>query len=129
MISIVKIFHWTPRVLCILAISFISIFALDAFGHGNPILYQIRDFLMHLIPSFVLLLLLWLAWKKELIGGIIFLLIGLIFSPIIYNHNYAMNNSVSMSLGIIAIITFPFILVGILFIVSYFLKKKQKLQQ
>ncbi len=124
-----KIIHWLPRVFCIAAISFVSIFSLDAFGHGNLILEQIADFLLHLIPSFVLLFILLLAWKKELVGGVIFLIIGVVFSPIIYNHNYAMNNSVSMSLGIIAIITFPFILIGILFMISYYLKKGQKIEQ
>ena len=78
---------------------------------------------MHLIPSFILLVILILAWYKELLGGIIFIIIGLVLTPFIFNHNYKMNESVWMSLGIIMTITFPFILVGILFIVSHKLKK------
>jgi len=104
-------------------------FALDAFQPNMTIWEQIRDFLMHLIPSFILLIFLLFSWKYELIGGIIFTLIGLILSPFIFNHNYAMNQSVGMSLGIITAITFPFILVGVLFIWSHFLKKKQKIHQ
>jgi len=46
-------------------------------------------------------------------------------TPIIYSHNYAMNQSVGTSLIVIASITLPFILVGILFIISYYMKKKQ----
>jgi hypothetical protein len=125
----IKIIYWTPRILCILAILFVSLFALDAFQPNMTIWEQISDFLMHLIPSFILLIFLLFSWKYELIGGIIFSLIGLVLSPFIFNHNYAMNHSVGMSLGIIATITFPFVLVGILFIWSHFLKKKQKVQQ
>ena len=120
----IKIIHWVPRILCILAILFISIFALDAFEPDLTVWQQIGGFMMHLIPSFVLLAVCILAWKKELIGGVIFTIIGVVLSPFIYNKNYNMNHSVSMSLGIIAVITLPFIIVGVLFIVSHFLKKK-----
>jgi len=117
--------YWLPRILCILAILFISIFALDAFQPDLTIWQQIQAFLMHLIPSFVLLLFLVIAWRWELVGGIIFLLIGLVMSPVIYQHNYNMNGSVWMSIGIIAMITFPFILVGILFILGHRMNKNQ----
>lgn len=107
-----------------LAIVFISLFAADAFDHGENIWQKIGDFLMHLIPSFILLAFLIIAWRWELIGGIIFVIIGLAFSPIVFMHNYNMNDSVGMSLGIIMMITFPFVVVGVLFFISYFLKKK-----
>ena len=94
-----KIVHWTPRILCICAILFVSLFALDAFGHGGGFWKELGDFIIHLIPSFILLLFLIIAWKWELIGGIVF--------------------------TVIASITLPFILVGILFIISYYMKKKQ----
>ena len=119
------ILHWTPRILCILAIAFISIFAFDAFEPGLTIWQQLAAFAMHLVPSFILLMLLVVAWRWELVGGIVFMLLGLGLSPFIYTHNYAMNHSVSMSLGIIMMITFPFFLVGLLFVTSYLVKKKQ----
>ena len=117
------IFYWLPRIICILAILFISMFAADAFEPGLTIWQQLGAFFMHLIPSFILLGILILAWYKEFLGGIIFIIIGLVLTPFIFNHNYKMNESVWMSLGIILTITFPFILVGILFIVSHKLKK------
>jgi len=120
-----KILHWTPRILCILAILFVSMFALDAFGPDMTIWQQVGAFIIHLIPSFVLAFLLFIAWKWELIGGIIFTLIGIGFSPIIYLHNYNMNHSVWMSLGIILSITFPFVVVGVLFIASHLAKRKE----
>nr|WP_297786076.1 hypothetical protein [uncultured Allomuricauda sp.] len=120
-----KLIHWLPRILGILSILFISIFALDAFDPQKTIWEQIIGFLIHLIPSFILIILLILAWKKEFIGGIIFILIGLGFSPFIFIHNYNMNHSVWMSLLIILTITIPFIIVGILFITSHKMKKKK----
>lgn len=120
----IRLFHWLPRILCILAILFISLFAADAFEPGLTIWQQLRGFLMHLIPSFILLFLLIVAWKWELIGGIIFTIIGLGLSPFIFMRNYNMNHSVGVSLAIILMITFPFVVVGILFIISHFMKKK-----
>jgi hypothetical protein len=119
-----NLIHWLPRITCILAILFISLFALDAFNPEKTIWQQIGDLLMHLMPSFVLIIVLIIAWKRELVGGIIFVLIGLGFSPFVFIHNYRMNDSIWMSLGIIAIITIPFVLVGILFIMSHRIKKK-----
>ena len=105
----IKVIHWLPRIICILTILFISIFALDSFAPELTIWQQIGAFIIHLIPSFILLAFLIVAWKWEYIGGIIFLIIGLGFSLIN-----------------MLIITIPFIIVGVLFIVSHFLKKKNK---
>ncbi len=124
-----KIVYWTPRILCIVAILFVSLFALDAFESGHTIWQQIGAFLIHLIPSFILIGLLVLAWYYELVGGIIIALIGIGFTPFIYSHNYQMNESVWMSIGIIMSITFPFILVGVLFILSHFMRRKAAKKQ
>ena len=103
-------------------------FALDAFKPGLTVCQQLLDFLIHLIPSFVLLGILIVAWKWEKIGGTIFILIGLVLSPLVFVHNYRMNESVWMSLGIISLITIPFIIVGVLFVLSNNLKEKKHKQ-
>ena len=121
-----KILYWTPRVLCILAILFVSLFALDAFNPKLSVWQQLKDFLIHLIPSFILLAILIVAWKREIIGGIIFTLIGLGLSPFLFKHNYAMNNSVGASLITVLFIAFPFVLVGILFILNHLKHINQK---
>ncbi|MBT8301374.1 MAG: hypothetical protein KJO63_08600 [Maribacter sp.] len=124
----VKVFHWLPRISCILVILFISMFALDAFNPEKTIWQQLVAFSIHLIPSFILLIFLIIAWKWEYIGGLIFIIIGLGLSPFIFMHNYKMNQSIGMSLGIIMAITIPFAIVGILFILSHFQKKKNLLK-
>ncbi len=113
-----QLLFWSPRVICILAILFISIFAADAIEEG------LSAVLIHLIPSFVLITFLIVAWKWEFIGVIMFTLIGLGFAPFIFMMNYNRNHSILDSLFTILFITFPFIVVGILFIVSHLLKRK-----
>jgi hypothetical protein len=121
----IKFFHYTPRIIGILAILFVSMFALDAFNEAYTLKEQILGFAMHLIPSYILLVMLIIAWKWERIGGIIFIIIGLITSPFVFLRNYDMNHSFWMSLSVILMITFPFILAGLLFIISHYLKKQE----
>jgi hypothetical protein len=116
--------HWLPRIICILAILFVSIFAFDSFSPGLTIWQQLGAFFMHLIPSIVLTALLLVAWKWEYIGGIIFTIIGIGLSPLLFLKNYHMNHSIWISIGIVLMITFPFIIAGTLFIMSYNMKKK-----
>ncbi len=108
-----KLLTILPRLISILAIGFVSIFSLDAFDHGT-FSEQLFDFMMHMIPTFVLIIILAIAWKWELIGGIIYVLLGVFISPLIYTNSYLT----------IALITFPFFFAGLLFILSHFLRKK-----
>ncbi len=122
----IKVFNWLPRIICILAILFVSVFALDAFSPELTIWQQFGAFIIHLIPSFILLSFLIVAWKWEYIVGMIFIIIGLGLSPFVFMRNYKMNDSIWTSFGIILSITIPFVIV--VFIVSYFLKKKESSQ-
>jgi len=121
-----KIILWLPRLLCIGAILFVSMFALDAFEPGMPFGQQILNFTMHLIPSFVLLLLLWIAWKKPYLGGILFAVAGIVMSPFVYTLNYNRTHSIWISSSIILMITVPFIVIGLLFIMSHFQNRRKK---
>jgi hypothetical protein len=120
-----KILYWTPRIICILAIIFISMFAMDSFAPELTLWQQISGFLLHLIPSFILLLLLIVAWKWEYLGGILFAILGLGTIPLIFAHNYKINHqSVGMCLFAVLMINIPFVIVGVLFILNHFIKKK-----
>ena len=125
--SLAAMIRYLPRILCILAILFVSMFALDAFSPGISFWRQIARFLMHMIPSFVLIIVLIIAWKHELTGGILLALIGLAASPFVYSINYNRLHSVWKSVQVIALITVPFIIIGALFIVSYYLHRTKKL--
>ncbi len=120
-----SVYFWIPRILCILTILFVSMFALDAFQAEMSVTDQIKAFLIHLTPSFVLVLILLFAWKRDLIGGIFFILIGLLSMPWIYKHNFSMNHSVLMSIKIVLLLAGPFILVGGLFFYNYWRTRKR----
>jgi len=126
MLKTIQIFHWLPRILCIAAILFVGLFALDSFDPRLTIWQQIGGFLLHLIPCYILITFLILAWKYELIGGVVFVILGIGLSPYIYTMNYHMNHSVLISLSVIGMITLPFVVVGGLFILSHFLKKRKQ---
>jgi hypothetical protein len=121
-----KILHWTPRILCILAILFISLFALDSFSSERTFWQNTGAFLMHLIPSFVLLVILIVAWKWENIGGIILIIVGVFFCVSIFNLNYNQRHfTLWQSIRNVSMLCFPFVLAGILFILSHSAKKKE----
>jgi hypothetical protein len=91
--------YWLPRVLSVLFIIFISVFALDAFGEPKWFLALI----MHLVPSFVLIILTAIAWKNERLGGSLFIAAGLL--TLVF--------SVFESL----VISVPTMIIGILFLI------------
>lgn len=112
--------HWVPRILCILMILFISMFALDAFAPNLTIWQQLGGFLIHLIPSYILIAALIFAWKREHAGGWVFIIFGIGFSIAVFLLNLNRNHfSAAQSLINTLIVAIPFIVVGILFIRSY----------
>ena len=116
-----KVLHWLPRILCILAILFISMFSLDAFAPGLTLWQQLGGFLIHNIPSFVLLAVLIVAWKWEKVGGIILTILGLALCIFVFILNYKRNHfPVATSLLNTLMIAIPFVLAGILFILSHY---------
>ena len=121
-----KVLHWIPRILCILTILFVSLFALDSFASSRTFWQNTAAFLMHLIPSFVLLAVLIIAWKWEKVGGIILTIFGLAFSIFIFVFNYKRNHfTVMICLLQTLAVAIPFVLAGILFILSHYRKNKE----
>lgn len=108
-----KILYWIPRILVILSILFMLMFSFDAFGGDNPFGKELLGFLMHNIPVFVLIIVLVIAWKREVIGGALFILV--FFALGIFFKSFSGNPA---SLIIIA----PILITGILFILHEALK-------
>lgn len=102
------------RILVILFAVFISLFALDVFEEGVPLGQIVVALLIHLIPTYVILIILWASWKRPLIGGILFMLLGLFY--ILSAHNQAF-------LAYLLIAGPPF-LIGLLFLIGYLLDKR-----
>lgn len=66
--------RWTPRVGMMVFAFFISLFALDIFDAGYSLQETIVALVMHLIPTFVLLAVLAVAWRWPAVGGVAVLL-------------------------------------------------------
>ncbi len=77
MVNIEKVIYWLPRVLAILFIVFISLFALDVFEMETSFWQKIGGFLIHLIPSYFLIAITIAAWKKEIVGGVLFIIFSI----------------------------------------------------
>ncbi len=63
--------HFTPRILSLLFIGFLSLFALDVFNEyeGSE---AIIPLFIHLIPMIVLLVAVLVAWRYSLLGAAVF---------------------------------------------------------
>jgi len=70
---------WTPRALSIVFIAFLSLFALDVFDEHLGLWRTVLALTMHLIPSFVLIAVLVLAWRWEWIGAALYAAAGLLY--------------------------------------------------
>ena len=108
---------WFTRILAMLAILFVLMFSLDSFGGDKTAGRQILEFLIHNIPSLILICALIIAWKYEIIGGAIF--IGVAIGLGIFWGSFTGNSS---SLIILS----PFFLVGFLFILHGLLSQNSK---
>jgi len=117
-----KFLYWTPRILSILFILFLSLFALDIFDMNLGFWGTIVGLFMHLIPSFILIILLVVAWKYEWVGGIAFILAGILYIILLLINPQLEWYMLSWSL----IIAGPAFIVGILWILNWKNKKKLK---
>jgi hypothetical protein len=98
-----RIIHWAPRLAAILIIFFISLFSLDVFEMEAPPLELLGGFLMHNIPSIILIVLLVFAWKRPVIGFIAFLIAAALFVVFFVRDIYALPNLLLFVLPILLI--------------------------
>lgn len=71
--------YWTPRILSIIFIAFLALMSLDVFSMGLGFWQTLGGLLMHNIPVFILLAILIISWKYEIVGGVAFILAGLLY--------------------------------------------------
>jgi hypothetical protein len=71
--------RWTPRIGMLLFAAFISLFALDIFGQGYSLWETVVGLTMHLLPTFLLLATLALAWRWPAVGGVLVLAVAAVF--------------------------------------------------
>lgn len=98
-----RIIHWAPRVAALLIIFFVGLFSLDVFGTGAPPLEVLAAFLMHNLPSLVMLVLLVFAWKRPVVGFVAFLIAAAAFAALFVRDLYALPNLLLFVLPILLV--------------------------
>lgn len=98
-----KIIHWAPRLAALLIIFFVGLFSLDVFGTGAPPLEVLAAFLMHNLPSLVMLVLLAFAWKRPVVGFVAFLMAAAAFAALFVRDLYALPNLLLFVLPILLV--------------------------
>ena len=93
----------------ILIAVFVSLFALDVFGEGYSTKETIVALAMYLIPTFVILVVLGIAWRWEWIGGFLFVALGVLYITLFWEPS---------NLPAYLIISGPLFLTGILFLLD-----------
>ncbi|MBU2219858.1 hypothetical protein KJ665_01820, partial [Patescibacteria group bacterium] len=110
--------YWTPRILSLLFIAFLSIFSLDVFEE-----YQgwgvIIPLFMHLLPALILLAVVILAWKYDLIGAVVFLSFAVLW---VWQVGF------DRPWSSYALIFGPAFLVSILFFLNWLIKRRNGLK-
>lgn len=106
---------WTARILAIAYILFISLFALDI-PAGMPLLKTAGAFLIHLVPSLVILGVLIIYWNQSFYSAVAFAVLCAAFTLFFNTYTSVMSFS---------ILSLPILAVAVLFMISYLITKKQ----
>ena len=114
-----KFIYWTPRILTILFLLFLAMFSLDIFDAGYDFWGTVLGLFMHNLPVLILLAVLIISWKYEIVGGIVFILAGLLYIIMTINR-VEWYIALVWSLNIAG----PAFLIGILFLLNWRQKRK-----
>lgn len=71
--------HLAATILGVLYAVALLVFAADVFNHEQNIAQTFYDILLHLLPTAVILLIVFVAYNRPLIGAIIYLVLGLMY--------------------------------------------------
>lgn len=74
-----KIIFWTPRIAGIVIAVFVSLFALDVFDMEGSIWEKIGGFIIHALPAIIMGIVVALAWKRDWLGFVVFLIAAIFF--------------------------------------------------
>ena len=114
-----RLLYWIPRVLGIAFAVFLSIFALDVFSMDVPLWRQLLGFAIHLIPTYLIVILLVFAWKWEWVGAVGFIALALVY-------DYLMITRTPLPLAAILITSGPAFLIGLLFFADWMVGRRQR---
>lgn len=104
-----RLLYGTPRSAGVVIALFVAMFALDAFDMPGSLLVKLGAFLLHALPSLIVLALLAVAWRWEWVGALVF---GLAASLI---FGLSVQSSVLMGLGNLLLFVLPMAAIALLF--------------
>ena len=102
-------------ILCILLALFLSVFALDVFGEGYGFWEAAQALLIHLIPTWIVLSMLAVAWRWGLVGAIMFPALGALYLAMFWGRFHW---------SAYAGISGPLLLIGVLFLVDWVFRNR-----
>jgi len=111
---------WIARALSVCFAAFISIFALDVFEGNKGFWETALELLIHLIPTYLVILILVLAWKKPLIGSVVYSILGLLYIIVAWGK---------FDWTAYALIAGPLFVIGILYFIGWRQQKQQKISK
>ena len=108
---------WAPRILTLLFAAFISIFAADAIPEWHGLWDALLRVALHLIPTAVVLVILAISWRREWVGAILFTALGALYSIAFWGRFHW---------SAYAAISGPLVLIGLLFLSSWWCRSKRR---
>ena len=109
-----RFLFWSPRGLGIFFAMFLSLFALDVFSEAYGFGETILALLIHLIPTYLVVISLAIAWRWEWVGSILFITLASAY--------------LACSGGGSWIISGPLFLIAILFLFNWMYRARLKAQ-
>jgi hypothetical protein len=84
---------------------FLSLFSLDVFGAGYGFFKTLLALLIHLIPVYLVVIVLFIAWRREWVGAALFAILSLLY-PVLTRgrEHWTAYVTISGSLALIAVL-------------------------
>lgn len=115
-----RIIYWTPRIMAIIFIFFMFLMSLDVISSEQSFRQIMTAMLIHNIPVIIMIILLIISWKFEIVGGIAFIMIGLIYIFMLAKNHVYLPMALSWSMSISG----PAFVIGVLFLINWQKKRK-----
>jgi len=98
---------------------FLSLFALDVFNEGYGFWETIIALLIHLVPVYIVAIVLVIAWRWEWVGAILFIALALFYLVLSWGRFHW-----SAYLGISG----PLVLLGVLFMLNWIYREQLRMR-
>ena len=82
-----RFLFWTPRAVCVAFAIFLSLFALDVFNVGYGLDKTLEALAIHLVPVYIVLAVLAIAWRWEWVGAAGFAALALWYAKGNWRHH------------------------------------------